>query len=55
MAAPSGSEGTLKTVVDVSPYTAPPATATPSGPGPLFSGTFTWYSHFSLPVASASA
>ena len=43
------------TEVDVSPYTTPAATATPSGPGPLFSGTFTWYSHFSLPVASASA
>ena len=43
------------TEVDESPYTVPSATATPSGPGPLFSGRLTWYSHFSLPVASASA
>ena len=39
------------TAVDVSPYTRPSATATPLGPGPVFSGVFTWYSHFSLPVA----
>ena len=44
-----------KTEVDVSPYTIPSATATPSGPGPVASGTFTWYSHFSRPVARASA
>ena len=31
------------------------ATATPSGPGPLFSGMPTRYSHFSLPVARATA
>src|SRR5580704_303745 len=43
------------TEVDESPYTVPSATAPPSGPGPLFSGMFTWYSHFSLPVARASA
>ena len=42
------------TEVDVSPYTVPLATATPSGPGPLFSGTLARYSHISLPVASAS-
>ncbi len=44
-----------KTVSDDVPYTAPPPTATPSGPGPLFSAMPTRYSHFSLPVASASA
>ena len=44
-----------KTELDVSPYTVPSVIATPSGPGPLASGTSTWYSHFSLPVASASA
>ena len=43
------------TEVDESPYTMPSATVTPSGPGPLFSGRLTWYSHFSLPVVSASA
>ncbi len=44
-----------KTVAEVSPYTTPPETATPSGPGPLFSGTPTWYSHSSFPVARRSA
>ena len=40
-----------KTAVGVSPYTTPLATATPSGPGPVFSGMFTGYSHSSFPVA----
>ena len=44
-----------KAAVDVSPYTTPSATATPSGPGPVFSGMFTGYSHFSFPVASEIA
>jgi hypothetical protein len=44
-----------KAAVDVSPYTTPLATATPSGPGPDFSGMFTWYSHVSCPVASEIA
>ncbi len=44
-----------KTELGVSPYTTPPATATPSGPGPVASGTLTWCSHRSLPVASAIA
>jgi hypothetical protein len=44
-----------KAVAGEIPYTVPPATATPSGPGPLFIGVLSWYSHFSVPVASASA
>src|SRR3984957_15147285 len=44
-----------KTVVGEIPYTVPSATATPSGPGPVFIGVSSLYSHFSLPVASASA
>jgi len=43
-----------KTVVGEIPYTIPPTTATPSGPGPVFIGVLSSYSHFSLPVASAS-
>src|SRR5271165_3493913 len=39
-----------KTVVGEIPYTTPPATATPSGPGPVFIGVLSSYSHFSLPV-----
>src|ERR1022692_1291712 len=44
-----------KTVVGETPYTVRPTTATPSGPGPVFIGGLSSYSHFSLPVASASA
>ena len=44
-----------KAVVEESPYTTPLATATPSGPGPLFSATLTEYSQSCLPVASEIA
>src|ERR1035441_9214756 len=44
-----------KTVVGETPYTVPPATAPPSGPGRVFMVVVSSFSHFSLPVPSASA
>src|SRR5271169_5792599 len=35
-----------KTDVGEIPYTVPSATETPSGPGPVFIGVLSWYSHF---------